>query len=79
MANENTQRRGIYLPKKLDDWFSKKADKTGVRVNTLILEALNEYKENQSGVLSKADKDFEKNVRKIIHNVIQEKVIGSHQ
>jgi len=73
MANENTNRRQLYLPKELDDWFNEEGKKTNVRVNTLMLEALETYKENNGKKNRRKKSDFEKDVRKVALALLKEK------
>jgi len=73
MANENTNRRQLYLPKELDEWFINEGKKTGVRVNTIILKALEEYKETHGKKGHKKKSDFEKDVRKVAIALLKEK------
>lgn len=73
MANENTARRNVYLPRELDEWFVKEFGKTDIKVNTLILEALNEYVDKRSKSGKKQKIDFDKNVRRIALELLEEK------
>ena len=66
MSNENTARRGLYLPKELDEWFVEMSDNTNIKVNALIISALTKFKESKSKSVKKHDADFEKKVRSII-------------
>lgn len=73
MANENTSRRNIYLPPELDKWYSDEFGKTGIKINALMLEALNDYVEKRTKLSKKVKSDFDKNVRKIALDLLKEK------
>jgi protein involved in sex pheromone biosynthesis len=73
MSNDNTERRQLYLPKVLNDWFIKESDNTSIKINTLMVEALVEYAENHSKKTRKKKSDFEKDVRKITLALLKEK------
>lgn len=70
---ENTARRGIYLPQELDDWYTELADKSGIKVNQLMLDALNEYKDKQSLSKKKSDLIFKKRVTAIIDEILEKR------
>ena len=73
MANENTQRRQLYLPKELEQWFIDESESTCVKVNSIMLEALTDYIEKCVKHSSKKKSDFEKDVRKIALTLLKEK------
>lgn len=73
MANLNVNRRQLYLPKGLDDWFIDESEKTSVKVNAIILEALVEYAENHTKKARRKKSDFEKDVREIALALLNEK------
>jgi len=62
---ENTARRGIYLPKELDDWFIELAKETNIKPNQLLLDALNQYK-NRHTTKGKKTSQFEKDVMAVL-------------
>ena len=71
MPNENTARRGLYLPKELDDWFGDQSDETGIKINALIISALKEYKECHSKSARRRDDAFDKKVNKLIEKYLE--------
>ena len=73
MANGNTARRNVYLPPELDKWFVDEFEKSGVKVNALMLEALVEYAEKRSESKNKTKIAFNKNVRQIALDLLIEK------
>jgi hypothetical protein len=62
---ENTARRGVYLPKELDDWFLGLASETNIKINQLMLDALNEYKSRHTPK-GKKTSQFEKDVMAVL-------------
>jgi len=72
MANENTSRRGIYLPKYLDNWYSEQSESTGIKINSLMLEALKEYMEKNSKSEIEKNNEFKESVRLIIKEYLAE-------
>lgn len=60
MSNENTARRGLYLPQQLDNQLIKHADENNVKINYIILKAISEYMEkvNNPEVENKKLKEF---------------------
>lgn len=75
----NTSRRQLYLPQEVDEWLNEHGKETGVKVNTIILLAIEMYKQSFEKKTSKKKSDFEKDVRKIVLAVIKEKGIGSQR
>lgn len=73
MSSINTNRRQLYLPKELDDWFIKENERTGIRVNALMIEALKEYAVKRSDKSRKKKSDFEKDVGNIVLALLKEK------
>jgi len=73
MANDNTNRRQLYLPKELDDWYIETYGFTGVKINTLMLNALNEYKENHSKKANKKDVALERKIVDLIEACLESK------
>ena len=65
MAN-NTARRGIYLPKELDDWYVERSANEGMKINAVMIEALTEYMERSMVSKRKESIEFEKKVYRII-------------
>ena len=68
MANQNTARRGIYMPKELLDAFNKMGLDTGRKVNDLMVDALTQYVEGDSAV----DKKVSKKLNKIVNDLIED-------
>lgn len=73
MANENTTRRGIYIPADLDNWYKEISSHRDIKINTIILTALNEYKDRQLSKGKRNKTDSEKETRKIVFEVLKEK------
>ena len=73
MANENTARRNIYLPPDLDKWFVDTYEKTGVKVNAMMLEALTDYVDKHAKHSSKKSNKNDAHIRKIALNLLVEK------
>lgn len=71
MSNENTSRRGIYLPPELDQWFIELSKDTGVKPNQLMLDALTEYKERNTASNRKKKDIFTKKVEGIVMDVLK--------
>lgn len=63
---DNTARRGIYLPKELDDWFVKQSEETGIKTNQLMLDALNQYKDENSKSRRKKNNEFVAKIEAVI-------------
>jgi len=71
MAN-NTDRRLVYLPPELDKWFMDHSEETGIKINTLIVDALVRFKDGESKSGKKQQSDFNKKVRRIIEAYLAE-------
>ena len=71
MSNENTARRGLYLPIELDQWLIDQADLSGIKVNSLIISALIEFKESKTKSVKKQDDDFDRRVNALIERYIE--------
>ena len=69
MSNTNTSRRNIYLPPELDKWFVDKSEESGVKINTIILEALRDYAKKHDGTHSAMEQD----VRAVMLELLVEK------
>ena len=63
---DNTARRGIYLPKELDEFFVSQSEETKIKINQLMIDALNEYKDKRSESGRKKNAEFEKKVLAVL-------------
>lgn len=63
MANENTARRGVYLPPELDAWFIAESERTGKKINALMLEAMEEFMNKNT---AKGKRAFRSEIHKIV-------------
>jgi len=66
---DNTVRRGMYLPQELEDWLVQHSSDTGIKVNNIVLNALNAHKDNGGSIA--ATEEFDKNVMTVIERFME--------
>lgn len=68
-GNENTSRRGIYLPPELLEQYANESDKNGVKVNKLMVDALTAY---ANGRFGKKKPQSINEIEKIVNRLLKE-------